>query len=83
VSYQVVLQTPDTGPAKYSHGNGPLPINDALNYSGAPVSEQFSFSGPYTVNGSTHGFRATIQLSDPGILDPDKQYRVTIEEVTA
>jgi hypothetical protein len=76
MTYVQVAQTSDQKPAPFSFGNGTLPLPASVG-SGQGVVVQASFPG--TVDG--YGLRVTIQSASQTLIDPSKQYRVTIEEV--
>jgi hypothetical protein len=76
-TYVQVAQTPDSVPVQFSRGNGVVPL--PLTVGNGQTTVQASFAGTYS---GGYGFRATIQTQETSLIDPDKQYRLTIEEVT-
>jgi hypothetical protein len=76
MTYQQVIQTSDQKPSPFSSGNGVVPLPATVG-AGQPSPIQASFGG--VADG--YGFRVTVQTANQALIDPSKQYRVTIEEV--
>jgi hypothetical protein len=76
VTYAQVAQTSDQKPVPFSLGNGVVPLSATVG-AGQQAVVQASFPG--IVDG--YGFRVTVQCASQTLIDPSKQYRVTIEEV--
>jgi hypothetical protein len=78
MGYSQVAQTTESEAIQFSRGNGVVPLSSSLGSGSTTV--QASFAGTY--GSGPYAFRATIQTQEQSLIDPDKQYRVTIEEVT-